>query len=339
MTGNTLPRTPSQALGFDLAPLYDAIGIPTTHLDSFDIAHQALCATIAHFSEGEINPPAMVTRMASSEPFSGQLFGEITSQQGEFGIRLDALHQGSDPELAQQAASFMELASGYLVNHLIISQPKLMPPKTVAIASTRHAPTRLDFDNTSSDLYARPTRVIDYGPGIHGAHYIHQQFRDAGKATQPYEYHPSSKGPFVHGALTELAQRLQAATTSWHPLQQDAFKNSLKSRGDGMASASAELAHTMEGMFGLAIASMIHTADPEAVETTLYNTFDLLSEQGTLLIRAPGEPYADHLTADNMLEMALEAPFDKKKIIKHQAPRTALPSGHVVTPTSYVLYK
>lgn len=95
-------------------------------------------------------------------------------------------------------------------------------------------------------------------------------------------------------------------------------------REDGIAAASTELVHNQQAENGtpevadLVIASGVHVAGKEELALGISNAFTLLHADGTLLIRSPkaaGQDREDSPSANDLVDLALEAGFDRNKAL------------------------
>lgn len=303
MTGNLPPRTSGDIPRFDPTPLFDAANLPDQFRTRQGLQYGVMPAVAATFIDGEF----IMQHEPSSDPDFNKHFGTGDYAKGEFGQRMRILAESDDPLIRQQAHTLIRASADQFAVNVARGDFLIPPYKTVDVSATS---SLLKFDGQIVQLAQPPQVVVDYGPGLQGAHHINQQLTDLANHVQPFEYHPVTKGPFInHFLKTYRHLHLQDAPQIVHDAmgQYTGYEGGITATTDQMVTIATNVADVV-------LASGIHTAGHQEIGTGIKNAFTLLKPDGALVIRAPKElETPTSVPAEDMIQMALNAGFDFSK--------------------------
>lgn len=262
-------------------------------------------AVAATFIDGEF----IMQHEPSTDPEFNKHFGTGDYAKGEFGQRMRILAESDDPLIRQQAHTLIRASADQLAVDIVSGHFMPPPYKTVDISA---ASSLLKFDEQVVQLAQPPQVVVDYGPGLQGIYRINQQLIDFADHIQPFEYHPVAKGPFINQLLkTYRHLHLQDAPQIMHDVM-----GRYTGYEDGIAATTDQMTAIATNVADVVLASGIHTAGHQEIETGIKNAFTLLKPDGTLVIRAAKKANLETPTsvpAEDMIQMALNAGFDFSK--------------------------
>ena len=275
------------------------------------------------------------------DPVVREHFGETDYKQGTFGRRLRELIEGHDVPLQHQVDGLIRFSANILAHHAVsgtvtlpshrnveilhplvksegVNNPDILLVGAAAMRLGDITKPAIGFDHHTVNLDAEPSVVMDYGPGLQGRHHIDRQLEDLRSGQRPYAYFAIGKGPFAN----EFLQQYWSARLGDNPAHLRRIIGSLYiGREDGIAAATTEFSEVQKQHTGsseiadIVVVSAVQTAGHDELDTGIANAHKLLKPGGILLMRAPKAVNSrpDSVPAESMVEMALQAGFDRNQ--------------------------
>lgn len=336
MSGNFIkPPSMGEGGGVQLPMIAEAAGLPPEYVTAEMIRSHIIPCVSETFSDGEV----VLLHEPVPDPVLREHFGVRRYDEGSFGKRLRELFDGDDIAMQHQVDGLIRVSATVLAHDVVRgdmtlpsrqtvelhTRPGLTRDELAQVALSGREPSRdmtkpfIAFDHQAVALERPPKVVVDYGPGLQGRLHIDEQLADWQSGQPPYAYLAVGKGPFAN----EFLQQYWAARLGDDPqLVASVIGNVYIGREDGIAAATSEFAATQQQHFGtpefadVVIASGVHTAGRDELGVGIANAHKMLQPGGVLLIRAPKEgnlASPSHVSAESMVDMALEAGFDPTK--------------------------
>ena len=286
----------------DMVDIYNAVGLPEQCRTEDQVGH-LLSAVACTFLDTEVtyghNP---------MEQERAEWFGTQNYNDGKFVPTLLRLYEGNDAALHGKIDGLAHLA-GIFVARQLLGESAFSFSQFIRREVTM-LPAGFALDDRVVHLDRPVQSVVEYGPGMHGKHYIDTQAHTLGQRKEPFTYYALTIGPVVGSVLGHYAAVKLGESNPY-----------FKFNRDGMAAGSDRLLQEQwrtgtQGFADIVIASKVHRADPREIAHAISNAHSVLRPNGALLLRGPlAESRHDgrEVSIETMLEYADNAGFDPNR--------------------------
>ena len=296
----------------DLIEVCETIGLPKDLAANHNILRSLISpAVAAEFAYADITHPPQVNTLLSD------VFGKQHFSEGTFGTNLRALHEGPNQEMSQKTDGFVRFFANFFAHQCHRGDIDLAQKQKISVRGSEQ-PYMVVADNYVP--LAKPAQVvIDYGPGLHAAHHIDDQFRAMDRGERPFSLVAYDKGPYNN----EFLKGYYSAHVGDNP---GALERTLRalyvSSEEGLAHATNELiasARQQDASPALAdvvIACGLHAyMDTSEITTGIQNAHELLVDEGKLILWAPTQKHSknNQMSVEEMMDCAEQTGFTPSK--------------------------
>ncbi len=278
-------------------------------MDKREFVTNFLPAAVSGLSDGDT--------LGAHEPYTDRqqvkLYGEYSYTDGKVAraIARAAIDNGTKPG---RIYDFQGFTAGYFVAH--DNQPKPQRAKN----AIRIYPEVVTIDNDLLALARPPSLVLDLGACLASRSYLGDQLAFVDKGNNPFTYSPIVRLPFTNKVLKSTYNAYYGRGTSNTFITGKLYIGKVGS----VTTATNEIIKYRRSRNEAAdVADVIlctgarHTTS-EDIKMGITNAYELLKENGMLIVRSLARPASDELGTRQLTDWAFAAGFPEKLAIAYQ---------------------